>query len=77
MPGPTLHAPRFAILVISPFFPFFPRYPSVSHDIPRHPPAPHPAGLPFPTWAVEEQKALPGAAAAVLAYGGDGKRQAP
>jgi len=32
-----LHAPRFVIPAISPHFPFFPRYPSVSHDIPRHP----------------------------------------
>jgi len=49
-----------------------------SLDIPRHPSAPHPAGLPFPTWGVEEEKALPGAAAAVLAHGGSGgKSQDP
>ena len=49
-----------------------------SLDIPRHPSAPHTAGLPFPTWGVEEQKALPGAAAAELAHGGGGgKSQAP
>jgi len=35
---------------------------------------PHAAGLPIPTWGVEEQKALPGAAAAVLAHDGDGGR---
>jgi len=67
-------APRFAVFVVSPHFPFFPRYPSVSHDIPRHPSAPHAAGLPIPTWGVEEQKALPGAAAAVLAHGDDDGR---
>jgi len=50
MPGPTLHARRFVVLVISPHFPFFPRYPSVSHA----------AELPIPTWGVEEQKAFPG-----------------
>jgi len=52
-----------------------------SLDIPRHPSAPHAAGLPIPTWGMEEQKALPGAAAAVLAHGGDdgrlSKSQAP
>jgi len=45
-----------------------------SLDIPRHPSMPHAAGLPIPTWGVRGQKALPRAAAAVFAHGGDGGR---
>jgi len=49
-----------------------------SLDVPRHPSAPHAAGIPIQTWGVEGQKALPGAAVAVLAHGGaGGKSQAP
>jgi len=85
-----LHAPHFTLHTLpslsSPhpfhFFHDIPWYAMTSLDIPRHLSAPHTVGLPFPTWGVEEQKALPGAATAVLAHGGGGgggggKSQAP
>jgi len=69
---PSLSAPH-----IFHFFHNIPRYP-ISHYIFRHPTA---SLLPIPTEGVEERKALPGAATAVLAHGDDGgrlsKSQAP
>jgi len=72
MPGPTLHALRFAIPAIPPFFPFFPRYPS---DISRHPTtslgAPNCRVTFSNMWGGRTESSF-GAAAAVLAHGGGG-----